>query len=326
MENKTQNLTGERISVGQFILKYGIYFLFTLIVIILAVFNKSFLQGTNIINVGLQTSVNAVLAIGMTYVIITGGIDVSIGAVMAVASACGVGLIKVYNVPVGLGILVIIAVGTLFGLINGLSVAYLRMPAFLVTLATQGIARGFTLVISSGKSWYDLPEAFQFIGKESFLGIPVLVYMVLVLYILGWILLRQTVYGRKVYAIGGNAEAAKVSGINVRRVQMSVYVLLGLIAGISALMTTARVGSFWAAMGQGIEFMVIAGVVVGGTSLAGGVGSLGGTIIGVLLLGVINNALNLWGIPSEWQDVFRGAIIFLAVMLDALRTRYRKAD
>lgn len=324
--NTKANLSGDKISIGQFILKYGIYFLFLLIVIVLAIFNGSFLTGTNLINVLLQTSVNAVLAIGMTYVIITGGIDVSVGAVMAVSSACGVGLIKVLNVPVGVGILVIIAVGVIFGLINGVSVAYLRMPAFLVTLATQGIARGLTLVISSGKSWYDLPEAFQFIGKESFLGIPVLIYMVAIVFALGMVLLRLTVYGRKVYAIGGNPEAAKVSGISVRRVQMSVYTLLGLITGIAALMTTARVGSFWAAMGTGIEFMVIAGVVVGGTSLAGGVGSLGGTIVGVLLLGVINNALNLWGVPSEWQDVFRGVIIFIAVMLDALRTKYRKAD
>ena len=326
MKTTKENLAGERISAGQFILKYGIYFLFLLIIAILAVSNANFMTGTNLINVLLQTSVNAVLAIGMTFVIITGGIDVSVGAIMAVASACGVGLIKVFNFPVGVGVLVIILVGLIFGIINGASVAYLRMPPFLVTLATQGIARGLTLVISSGKSWYDLPDFFGFIGKKSFLEIPVLVWMVLILYGLSFILLRQTVYGRKVYAIGGNPEAAKVSGINVKRVQMSVYAFLGLISGIAALMTTSRVGSFWAAMGQGVEFTVIAGVVVGGTSLAGGVGTLGGTIIGVLLLGVINNALNLWGIPSEWQDVFRGAIIFLAVMLDALRTKYRKAD
>ena len=326
MKGNAENISGSKISVGQFVLKYGIYFLFLIIVAILAVFNGNFLTGTNMVNVLLQTSVNGVLAIGMTYVIITGGIDVSVGAIMAVASACGVGLIKVYHFPVGIGVAVIILVGLIFGIINGVSVAYLNMPAFLVTLATQGIARGLTLVISSGKSWYDLPDFFGFIGKEEFLGIPVLVYMVIVLYLLAFVLLRNTVYGRKVYAIGGNPEAAKVSGINVRRVQMSVYALLGFITGIAALMTTARVGSFWAAMGTGVEFTVIAGVVVGGTSLAGGVGTLGGTIIGVLLLGVINNALNLWGIPSEWQDVFRGVIIFIAVMLDAIRTKYRKAD
>lgn len=326
MSEKNKELLNEKISPLQFVLKYGIYFLFALVVIILAFTNANFLTMNNAINVLLQTAIIAVIAIGMTYVIITGGIDVSVGAVMAIASGCGVGLIKIFGVPAWFGVVVIILVGLVFGVINGLSVAYLRMPAFLVTLATMGIARGLTLVISRGKSWYDLPPVFAWIGKGSFLGIPVLIFMVVILYILGIILLNNTVYGRKIFAIGGNSEAAKVSGINVRKVQMSAFALLGLITGIAALMTTARLGSFWAAMGTGVEFTVIAGVVVGGTSLAGGVGSLGGTIIGVLLMGVINNALNLWGVPAEWQDVARGLIIFLAVMMDALRTRYRKAD
>lgn len=326
MSEKKQELVNERISPLQFVLKYGIYFLFAFVVIILALTNGNFMTMNNAVNVLLQTSIISVIAIGMTYVIITGGIDVSVGAVMAIASGCGVGLIKLFNAPPWLGVLVIILVGLIFGIINGVSVAYLKMPAFLVTLATMGIARGLTLVISRGKSWYDLPPIFAWIGKGSFLGIPVLIFMVILLYILGIILLKQTVYGRKVFAVGGNPEAAKVSGIDVRKIQMSTYALLGLITGIAALMTTARLGSFWAAMGQGVEFTVIAGVVVGGTSLAGGVGSLGGTLIGVLLMGVINNALNLWGVPAEWQDVARGMIIFLAVMMDALRTKYRKAD
>jgi ribose/xylose/arabinose/galactoside ABC-type transport system permease subunit len=313
-------------SFKQLFLKYGIYFLFLIIVVILSVTTSAFLTPTNIINILLQTSVNGVLAIGMTFVIISGGIDVSIGALMAVSSACGVGLIKLMNAPPALGVIIIILVGLGFGFINGVAVAYLKMPAFLVTLATQGIARGLTLVISTGKSWYDLPEVFVFVGKGTILGLPVIIVMLIIMYVIFFIVLRKTVYGRKVYAIGGNADAARVSGINVPVTTMSVFAVLGLISGIAALMTTARIGSFWAAMGTGVEFSVIAAVVVGGTSLMGGVGSLGGTFIGVMILGIINNALNLWGISSEWQDVFRGLIIFVAVMFDALRTMKQKAD
>lgn len=325
MNKKDKNIN-QRISLMQFILKYGIYFLFMFVIIILSLTNKNFLAIDNFINVLLQTSITAVLAIGMTFVIITGGIDVSVGGVLAISSACGIGAIKLFAAPVWLGIMIFLIVGGLFGAINGVSVAYLRMPAFLVTLATMNIARGLTLVISGGKSWYNLPAFFSTIGKGSILGVPMLILIMIVLYIIGAVLLKRTVYGRKIFAIGGNAEAAKVSGINVQRIRMSAYILSGFITGIGAIMTTSRLGSFWAAMGVGVEFTVIAGVVVGGTSLAGGVGSLGGTLIGVLLMGIINNALNLWGVPAEWQDVARGMIIFLAVMMDALRTRYRKAD
>ena len=321
-DNKTLNSK----SVVQFILKYGIYFLFVLICVVLALTNGKFLTVNNLINVLLQTCIIAAIAIGMTFVIITQGIDVSVGAVMAVASATGVGLIKVMDAPWYIGMLAMIIVGVIFGVINGVAVSYLRMPAFLVTLATQSAARGLTLVFSGGKSWYDLPKQFSALGSSSLFGIPVLVLIVVLLYIAGYITLNRTIYGRQVFAVGGNPNAAKVSGINVNYVLMTVYIINGLITGAAAILQTARLNSFWASMGTGMEFSVIAGVVVGGTSLAGGVGTLSGTFIGVLLLGIIDNALNLWGVPANWQDVARGLIIFLAVMLDAFRTRYSKAE
>lgn len=308
----------------QFFSKYGIYILFVGLIIVLMASTPSFRTIDNALNILVQTAINAVAGIGMTLVIITGGMDVSIGAVMAVAAASGVGAIKLLGMPAGVGILVILAVGLLFGLINGASVAYLKMPPFLVTLATQGIARGLTLVVSGGKSWYDLPEIFNTIGKENFLGIPILVWILIVLCVVGHLLLNNTTYGRKVIAVGGNLKAAKMSGIHVNRVQMSVYIILGVICGIAAIMTISRIGSSWPAMGTSMEFTVIAGVVVGGTSLSGGKGSILGSIVGAFLLGVISNALNLWGIPAEWQDVARGVIIFLAVMLDAAKTRNKK--
>ena len=313
-------------SAIQFVLKFGIYFLFVLICIILALTNGKFLTVNNIINVLLQTCIVGVIAIGMTFVIITQGIDVSVGAVMAVASATGVGLIKVMGAPWWVGMLAMILVGLTFGTINGIAVSFLRMPAFLVTLATQSAARGLTLVFSGGKSWYDLPEQFSSLGSATVAGIPFLVIIVIVLYALGYLLLNKTVYGRKVFAVGGNPNAARVSGINVNITIMSTYIICGTIAGVAAILQTARLNSFWASMGTGLEFSVIAGVVVGGTSLSGGVGTLSGTFIGVLLLGIIDNALNLWGVPANWQDVARGLIIFLAVMLDAFRTRYSKAE
>ena len=324
----------EAVSVGgdglrkalQFFLKYGILVLFSLLVVILAITSKNFLSIANVTNVLLQTSVIGVIAIGMTFVIITGGIDVSVGSVVAIASAAGVGLIKFMGAPWWLGMLCIVLVGIVFGLINGVSVTYLRMPAFLVTLSTMGIGRGLTLVMSGGRSWHALPPQFGAISTTTIAGFPVMIPAVVVMYVLSYVVLQRTAYGRKLFALGGNKESARVSGISVKRIEMVAYVVCGSLAGVAAIFQTARLNSFWAAMGTGFEFQAIAAVVIGGTSLAGGIGTTWGTLMGVLLMGVINNALNLWGIPANWQDVARGTIIFIAVMLDALRTRYLRTE
>lgn len=305
------------------LLEYGILVLFGILIIVLSFVTPSFLTMANIVNVLLQSSI---MAIGVTFVIITGGIDVSVGSLLAISSAAGVGLIKLGGAPWWVGIIAMILTGLAFGIVNGLSVAYLGMPAFLVTLSMMAIGRGLTLVLSGGKSWYNLPEQFGTFNAASVAGIPLLLIVVLILYVVGSIVLKLTVYGRKIYAVGGNAEAARVSGINVKLLTMSAYAVSGLTAGIASLLQTARLNSFWAEMGTGFELRAIAAVVIGGTSLTGGVGNLWGTFVGVMLLGVINNALNLLGVPSNWQDVARGGIIFVAVMIDAFRNRYAATD
>ncbi|MGI6175057.1 MAG: ABC transporter permease [Christensenellales bacterium] len=316
----------QQYTTGQILSKYGIYILFVALVLILSLVNSKFRTLPNALNVLIQVSNYAVLGVGMTFVIMTGGIDVSVGATMVVSASTYVVATQMLGASEFVGLLVLLVVAALIGLINGLAVAYLNMPAFLVTLATQCIGRGVALVLTGGVSYRNLGDSFTFVGKQSFLGIPMMVWIPIVVFILGYILMHSTVYGRKVMAIGGNTNAARVSGINVRSTVMSTYLLLGIVSGLAGFMTMARLGSYYAAMGEGMEFMVIAGVVIGGTSLAGGQGSILGTLIGTLIIGVINNILNLMGVSADWQDVARGAVIFIAVMFDALRTRISSAD
>ena len=311
---------------AQIVGKYGIYLLLLAIVVILSISNSNFRTVSNIMNVFLQVSNYAVLGMGMTFVIMTGGIDVSVGSTMVVSAA--VYVVATQNAgmsePVGLIFLVIVAI--VMGLINGFGVAYLGMPAFLVTLATQCIGRGLSLVLTGGRSFRNLGESFSFVQNASFLGIPFMVWIAIIMFVIGYLILHRTVYGRKVMAVGGNANAARVSGIDVKKVTMSTYLLLGLVSGLAGFMTMARLGSYYAAMGESMEFMVIAGVVIGGTSLSGGTGTMLGTVVGTLIIGIINNALNLFGVNADWQQVARGIVIFAAVMFDALRKKINTVE
>jgi inositol transport system permease protein len=322
------NIDGQKLKKEpiKFIFKYGIYFLFIIITLFLVIFNNNFRDLTNTINVLLQVSSYAILGVGMTFVIITGGIDVSVGAVMVACTATYAVLTQHAGVSEPIGLIIMMLVALIFGVINGAAVAYLSMPPFLVTLATQCVGRGVALVLTGGVSYRDLGDSFSFMGKTKLFGVPLLIWVVAIVFIIGYLILHKTVYGRKVMAIGGNINAARVSGINVKRVTMSVYIILGVISGLSGFITAARIGSYYAAMGQGMEFMVIAAVVIGGTSLSGGVGSIIGTLVGTLLIGIINNALNLFGVPAEFQDVARGIVIFLAVLFDAIRNRFNFSD
>jgi len=304
------------------VLQYGIYVAFIALCIILSVISKNFLTIANITNVLLQSSVIGVIAVGMTFVIITRGIDVSVGSVVAIGSAIGVALMLFNGLDQYLGIIVMLAVGLVAGVLNGFSVAKLRMPAFIVTLATMQIFRGLTLAISRGRSWYDLPEAYLALSVGSIGPVPALVIISAFIFVLGHILLAKTTFGQKVYAIGGNPEAARVSGVRVERTLLQVFSLAGGLTGIAAVMLTARLTSFWPTMGTGFEFDSIASVVIGGTSLSGGIGSIGGTAVGVLIMGVINNALNLMNVSAFYQQVAKGGIIFVAVLIDTLKVVY----
>lgn len=309
------------------ILQNSAYILLLILCIILALVSPNFLTVDNIVNVLLQTSIMGVLAIGMTFIISTGNIDISVGNVMGMCSAVGIALVMMLDCPWWLSMIAMVITGIGFGVINGICVAYIKIPAMLVTLATQCIATGMVLVISNGKSWYNIPEQYTAIAGTKVLGkVPLLIIIMVVLYIIFHFVLSYTVYGRKILAVGGNPESAKVSGINTEKVVFSSYVLCGAVVGIAAILQTGRLGAFYASMGSGMEMNVIAATVIGGTCMTGGRGKISGTLAGVLLLGVISNALNLLGVDANWQNVARGIIILFAVILDALRQIYDKSN
>jgi ribose/xylose/arabinose/galactoside ABC-type transport system permease subunit len=303
-------------------LNYGIYFAFLILVVVVSIASPVFLTLGNLSNILLQTSAVGIVAVGMTFVIIARGIDVSVGAIVALASAVAVTSMKDGGQPWWVGLLLIFGVALLFGLVNGFSSSFLSMPPFLVTLATVTIGRGLVLAISQGINYWGLPDFYPTLGLGTIGPVPTPVIIMLCAFIIGHILLTHTVFGRRVYAVGGNPDAARVSGINLERTILLTFVIAGLFCGLSSLVLTSRLNSFTPSMGEGFEFAAIAAVVIGGTSLFGGEGSVRGTLLGVLIIGVINNSLNLLGVSVYYQDIIRGGVIFLAVMIDALRNRY----
>jgi ribose/xylose/arabinose/galactoside ABC-type transport system permease subunit len=248
------------------------------------------------------------------------------GGVMAVSAGVGINMFYNLGYPVWVGIVTIFIVSILFGLINGYVVAYIKVPAFLATLSTKFIAKGLTLVVSQGSSMHGLPKAFTFFASFTIGGIPLIIFLVIILYVLFYIRLKHTIFGRRVYSVGSNRESARVSGINVERTILLAYVQCGLLVGIAAFLQAGRMNSFWPAMGTDLEFQAIAGTIIGGTAMVGGVGTLSGTFIGVLLMGIINNALNLHGVDANWQEAARGMVILLSVIVDAFRNRYNFSE
>lgn len=277
--------------------------------------SDNFFTVNNIVNVLRQQSIIGILAIGMTFVILIGGIDLSVGAVMALCGTLGAGVMVHMGLPAGVGLVAMIAVGVLFGLFNGVLVAWGKMPAIIVTLATMLIARGLGLVYSGGHPVSGLPSWISWFGIGRIGGIPVPVIIMVILYALAWFLLQRTSFGRHVYAIGGNETAANLSGVNTKRIKLIVFMISGFTSGMAAIILTGRLMSGQPGAGVAFELDAIAMVVLGGTAIAGGRGLILGTLIGALLLGIINNGLNLIGINPYLQDVFKGFIILLAIYI-----------
>ncbi len=305
---------------GRLAAEYGILISLVIITVALALSNRYFLTEGNIVNVLRQVSVNGILATGMTFVILTGGIDLSIGSVLAV-SAMVAGSFAVGDHPMNpaLAMLIGVAVGAAFGAINGTFIAFLGLPAFVMTLGMLSMARGFTLIYSGGVPIPDISPAFSWIGQATVLGLPVPVLVFAVVFALAFVVLRMTVYGRRIYAVGGNIRSARTSGINTRGMIFSVYVVMGALAALAGIILTARVSSALPQAGLSYELDAIAAVVIGGTSLTGGVGSITYTLIGVLIIGVINNGLDLLSVSSYYQQVVKGLIIVIAVLIDRSR-------
>ena len=302
-----------------YILKnYGMIVAFVLVCLVMWALTPHFLTPTNLLNVVRQSSIIGVMAVGVTFVILSGGIDLSVGSVMAVSGMIAAGTMQ-NGGGIFVGIVVALGVGIAAGLVNGLLVTKGGITPFVVTLGMMSIARGATLIYSNGYPISGFSETFRFIGGGEILGIPFPVIIFFLVVLTGWAVLTQTRLGRYTYAIGGNEETVKLSGINSDFFKTMVYVISGATAGISALILTSRLNSAGPTAGLTYELTVIAAVVIGGTSLSGGRGSVWGSLIGALLIAVINNGMNLLGISPYFQELVRGVIIILAVYVDRLR-------
>ncbi|MDK0649075.1 ribose ABC transporter permease [Clostridium perfringens] len=286
-----------------------------LLCIVITIVTPNFLSVSNITNVFTQVSVNAIIAIGMTFVILTGGIDLSVGSTLAISSAVGASIVKSTG-NLFLAIIVAAVIGIAVGLINGLLVSKGKLQAFIVTLATMTIFRGATLVFTDGTPISKLPEAFVKIGngKLGFMPIPVIITIIIA--IIAVYALSQTRFGRYLYALGGNEDASRLSGINTDKIKTLVYVVSGFASAIAGVIITSRIGSASPNAGTGFELDAIAAVVIGGTSLAGGEGTITGTLIGALIIGVLNNGLNLMNVSPFYQSIVKGLVILIAVLLD----------
>lgn len=289
--------------------------------ILIAALEPRFLSAGNLASVVRQTAVITIMAMGMTIVMVSGGIDLSVGSVLALSGVTGA-LVMVAGAPVAVGIGVSIAVGAGCGLLNGAAVAILRIPPFIVTLGAMGIYRGIALLVTDGKAVVGLPSGFGYLAEGNLFGVvPLPLLIVLLIALATHFLLVNTQPGRYCYAIGSNIEAARYAGIRVSRYQALFYAMLGALAGLAGSIESARLVTGPPTAGEGYELRVIAAVVIGGGSLAGGQGTVVGTIIGALIMGVLANGANLLGISSFAQQVVIGAVIVLAVTFDEFQRR-----
>lgn len=322
--------------------KYGIIIAFFVLCLIVALVGEYlvsqgawnsnyFLSNENMLIVLRQVSINGILAIGMTFVIITAGVDLSVGSVLALSGIVAARFATNNNglaigdtaTAVIMPLIVALGIGIVCGLINGTVLARYRLQPFIVTMGMLSAARGLTMLTTNGNPVSQLNSDFRWLGNGYVGGIPVPVIIFILLFVLAWLLLNKTIIGRYVYAVGGNPKSARTSGINVIRIKVLVYTLCGMLAGIAGLILTARTGSAQTNAGAGYELDAIAAVVIGGTSMAGGVGTLVGTFFGVLIIGVMNNGLDLLGVQSYYQQIIKGALIVVAVLLDPSRKQQR---
>ncbi|ABU74037.1 MULTISPECIES: ribose ABC transporter permease [Vibrio] len=289
------------------------------LIVVVSFLNPNFFTVDNILNILRQTSVNAIIAVGMTLVILTAGIDLSVGSVLALCGAFAASMIAL-EVPVLIAVPTALFAGAALGAISGIIIAKGKVQAFIATLVTMTLLRGVTMVYTDGRpistGFTDTADAFAWFGTGYALGIPVPVWLMVIVFAAAWYLLNHTRFGRYVYALGGNESATRLSGINVDRVKIGVYAICGMLAALAGIIVTSRLSSAQPTAGMGYELDAIAAVVLGGTSLMGGKGRIMGTLIGALIIGFLNNALNLLDVSSYYQMIAKAVVILLAVLVD----------
>jgi inositol transport system permease protein len=321
-----------------FLQKFGVFIFLILLILFFAAQNPRFLSVRNLFNILTDVSIYGIMAVGMTLVILTAGVDLSVGAILALAAMCGAAVIKGTGESRSetpdphkfggfswlIALVICVGLGTLVGYLQGKVSTKFRIPPFIVTLGGMTVWRGATLLIGAGSPISGFDAGYTWWGNGAILGLPVPVLVFLAVAVTGYVALRYTPYGRHVYAAGGNPEAARLTGLRVDRVLTSVYAIMGFLAGLAGFIQSARLSSAEATAGLGYELTVIASVVIGGTSLMGGEGSLGGTLIGALIMGVLRNGLNLLGVSSFLQQIVIGAVIVGAVLIDTVLKRHRE--
>ncbi len=293
-----------------------------LLVMVLAVFTDTFLTVDNILSVMRQISVDSVLAFGMAMVLIIGGIDLSVGSVLALSGCICVTMIN-SGTPVPVAILLTLCFGAFCGLLNGLVATFTTIPSFIITLATQQCFRGASFLMTNGKSIMCYDEQFNAIGTGYIGPVPILAIVIVVCLLFTCVLLNRTKFGRGMYAIGGNRHAAVYAGIKVKRITTTVFVITGMFSALAGVIAASRVYSAQPNAGEGFECNAIAAAVLGGVSFNGGIGTAGGVMIGVLIMGFMNNGLNMLHVTSYWQIIVKGLLILLAVYLDTMRSNKR---
>jgi len=309
----------QRVSLKQRLIQQKTLIALVVMIIVVSFLNPNFFTTGNILNILRQTAINAIMAVGMTMVILTAGIDLSVGSVLALCGAIGASLIAA-EMPVVLAVGAALGAGALLGAASGVVIAKGKVQAFIATLVSMTLVRGLTLVYTDGRpistGFTDVADAFSFIGTGYVLGVPVPIWIMAITFGGAWYLLNHTRLGRYIYALGGNEEASKLSGINVDSIKITVYAIAGFLSALSGLIVTSRLSSAQPTAGYGYELDAIAAVVLGGTSLMGGKGTIMGTLLGALIIGFLNNALNLLDVSSYYQMIAKALVILLAVLVD----------
>ncbi|WP_373893819.1 ABC transporter permease [Virgibacillus sp. CBA3643] len=314
-QTKTHKDNNTRIK--ELFFNYGVVIALILLIVILTILTQGiFIQSENLINLLQQVSVNALLAIGATFVILTAGIDLSVGSIVAFSGMIAASFVTGDDPNIILGIVFGLASGLLIGLINGFVIAKWKVAPFIATLGMMAIARGATYIYSDGQPISNLSSSYLLIGGGKIFGIPISVLITILVTIIFMIFLYKIKFGRYVFALGGNEQAAKISGLKVNRIKIAVYSISGLLAGLGGIILSSRVTAGLPQAGASYELDAIAAVIIGGTSLMGGKGRLWGTLVGVLIIGILNNGLDILGVSSYWKDVVKGTIIIAAVMID----------
>jgi ribose transport system permease protein len=288
---------------------------------LLSFLTPHFLDGTNLANIGRQISINTIIAIGMTYVIISGGIDLSVGSILAVVSVLVASLMKNYGLDMYTAILAGLIVGGLMGLVNGLIVSNLKIPPFIATLGMMTIARGIAFVYTDAYPISGFPSSFTFIGQGKIFSIPLPIIITVLAIVIGIFILKNTIIGNHIFGLGNNEESARLAGINIKKTQLFIYTFCGFMTAISGIIVTSRLDSGQPNIGVSYELDAIAAVVLGGTSLSGGKGSIMGTVFGALIIGVLNNGMNLLNVSPYYQLIVKGLVILLAVGMNTMRER-----